>query len=179
MASPRDEAKFTPAVSFKSGIPKGTRGTGEGTRGFKYRAVGDSERGKVLEISMRESGHYLSRPLVDMPVTAPQDFASVVFDLKIGTPRAVFRPDFYLMNRRGSKLISAAGLFIDTDDSWHTISIPRERFKGTEVAPDKAEAMSIRFFMQRWTSPVAIRVGDISYCNRILPSRINVKNRAK
>ena len=70
-------------------------------------------------------------------------------------------------------------LFIDTDDTWHTVSIPRDRFKGSEVAPDKAEAMSIRFFMHRWTKPVAIRVGEISYCDQILPSRINVKNRAK
>ena len=114
-----------------------------------------------------------------MPVKAPQSFKSVVFDLRIDTPRAVFRPDFYLMNRRGNKLISAAGLFIDTDDTWHTVCIPRDRFKGTEVAPEKAEAMSIRFFMQRWEKPVSIRVGDISYCDGILPSRINVKNRAK
>ena len=128
---------------------------------------------------MRESRSYLSRPLVDMPVQAPQDFASVVFDLRIDTPRAVFRPDFYLMNRRGSKMISAAGLFIDTDDSWHTVCIPRSRFKGDGIAPDKAEAASIRFFMQRWEKPVSIRVGDISYADGILPSRINVKNRAK
>ena len=181
IAAPAERAnfKFTPAVSFKAGLPKGTKGTGEGTRGFKYRAVDDPEGGKVLEISMRESHSYLARPLVDMPVKAPQDFGSVVFALKIGTPRAVFRPDFYLMNRRGSKLISAAGLFIDTDDSWHTICIPRERFKGTEVAPDKAEAMSIRFFMHRWEKPISIRVGDISYCDGILPSRINVKNPVK
>ena len=181
IAAPAKRANFklTPAVSFKSGLPKGIKGTGEGTRGFKYRAVDDPERGKVLEISMRESRNYLSRPLVDMPVKAPQDFRSVVFDLRIGTPRAVFRPDFYLMNRRGTKLISAAGLFIDTDDNWHTVCIPRERFKGDGVAPDKAEAMSIRFFMQRWEKPVAIRVGDISYCDGILPSRINVKNPAK
>ena len=175
----RAKAKLTPAVSFKSGLPKGTKGTGEGTAGFKYRAAADPERGKVLEISMRESRSYLSRPLVDMPLTAPQDFESVVFDLKIDTPRAVFRPDFYLMNRRGSKMISAAGLFIDTDDSWHTVCIPRSRFKGDGIAPDKAEAASIRFFMQRWEKPVSIRVGDISYADGILPSRINVKNRAK
>ena len=181
IAAPAKRAKFklTTAVSFQSGLPEGTKGTGEGTRGFKYRAVSDPERGKVLEISMRESRNYLSRPLVDLPVKAPQNFESVVFDLKIGTPRAVFRPDFYLMNRRGNKLISAAGLFIDTDDNWHTVCIPRARFKGTEVAPDQAEAMSIRFFMHRWTKPVAIRIGEISYCDGILPSRINVKNPAK
>ena len=45
----------------------------------------------------------------------------------------------------------------------------------TEIAVE-VEKYHLPVFLEK---PVAIRVSDISYCDRILPSRINVKNRAR
>lgn len=177
----RPEVKRFTAVSFKNGAPQGTRSGDEGCRVMKCRPVNDPKHGKVLEISMRGCREFLARPLVDLPLKKPRDFESVIFDLKIEPYRAVFRPDFYIMDKRAARCLSATGFFIHGDDRWHTVCIPRSRFgkSGGGIDPDQAEMMSIRFFMQQWPGPVSIRVGDISYGDGVLPSRINSTAPAK
>ena len=171
----RPEVKRVSAVSFKNGVPQGTRTGDEGCRVLKCRAVNDPDRGRVLELSMRGCREFLARPFADLPLKSPRDFESVIFDLKIEPYRAVFRPDFYIMDKRAARCISTTGFFIHGDDRWHTVCLPRSRFgkSGGGIEPDQAEFMSIRFFMQQWPKPVSIRVGDISYGDGVLPSRIN------
>ena len=124
---------------------------------------------------MRGCDKFLARPFADLPLESPREFESVIFDLKIGSPLAIFRPDFYVMDKAAEHCLSATGFFIHNDDLWHTVSIPRSRFgrSGGGIDPDKAECMSIRFFMQQWNDPVSVRMSDISYGDGVLPCRIN------
>ena len=175
----RPEVKRTSAVSFANGVPRGTRTGDEGCRVFRCRPASDPERGKVLELSMRGCREFLARPLVDLPLTSPrEEFESVIFDLRITPHEAVFRPDFYIMDKAAARCLSATGFFIHNDDRWHTVCIPRSRLgkSGGGIDPGKADFMSIRFFMQQWNKPVSIRIGDISYGDGVLPSRINAVN---
>ena len=96
-----------------------------------------------------------------------RDFESVVFNLKISDPRAVFRPDFYVMDRASAHALSATGFFLETDDQWHTVCIPRQRFgnDGGGIDPTKAEIMSLRFFMHavRTLLPAVVRSGEMKH----------------
>ena len=177
----RPEPKYEAAVNFHNGIPQGYKATGAGVRDYGCRLANDSNHGEVLEISMQECERYLARPLVDLPINAPRDFESVVFNLKISDPRAVFRPDFYVMDRYSAHALSATGFFLETDDQWHTVCIPRQRFgnDGGGIDPTKAEIMSLRFFMHKWKEPVKVLLDDIYYCDKVLPCRINITRPVK
>ena len=171
----RPEVKRTPAVSFHKGVPDGTNTGDEGCRVFKCRTKNAPDRGRVLELSMRGCDKFLARPFADLPLKSPRDFESVIFELKIDPIQAVFRPDFYVMDKSAAHSLSATGFFIHNDDRWHTVCLPRSRFgnSGGGIDPAKAEMMSIRFFMQQWDRPISIRVSDISYGDGVLPCRIN------
>ena len=171
----RAEIRRETAISFKDGVPKGTNAKGIGVKDFAIKVDGDAERGNVLEISMPACQQYLARPLVDMPLKNPRDFESVLFDIRLSDPKAFFKPDFYVMDYSAAHALSATSYFLETDDQWHTVCIPRERFAkdGGGIDPTKADVMSIRFFMHRWPTPVSVHVDDIYYCDSVLPCRIN------
>ena len=85
------------------------------------------------------------------------------------------------MDRYSAHALSATGFFLETDDQWHTVCIPRQRFgnDGGGIDPTKAEIMSLRFFMHKWKEPVKVLLDDIYYCDKVLPCRINITRPVK
>ncbi len=177
----RTEFKAETAVGFQDGLPEGIKATGSGTKDFKIKLAHDTQRGNVLEMSMAACESYLARPLVDLPLKNPQEFESVSFDIRISNPQAVFRPDFYLMDSPIAHELGDIGFFLETDDQWHTVCIPRQRFPNAAggLTPETAAIMSLRFFMHQWPTPVTMQISDIKYLNGVLPSRVNITRPVK
>ena len=168
-------------VSFQNGIPDNTNAQGFNIKKFISRTADDPQRGKVLELRLPEGCPYLSRVVADIPLEGLDEFDSVVFDIKLDTPQAVFRPDFYLGNRNLSKYLNATGFYLDVDDQWHTVCIPLSRFGKANGGIDPKEAKLLRFgfFMQEWAGPVSIRISDVRYCDGVMPCRINITRPVK
>ena len=170
------------AVSFRNGIPSGSRCAGDWKgSGFDYSVVRDAKRGKVLEFRI-QGAPVFSRALADLTIKQPRDFGSIVFDLKVSDWRSIYRPDLFVMNRNASKVLGAPGYFTELDGNWHTICVPRSRIvpkEGGGIDPKAAEVIRLGFFLQQVRRPLTIRMGDVIFCDRVLPCRINLTNRAK
>ena len=178
LPAPRKSA----AVSFRNGIPAESRCAADWVgSGFEYRVVRDAKLGKVLEFRIQDAPVF-SRALADLTIKEPRDFGSIVFALKVSDWRAIYRPDLFVMNRNASKVLGAPGYFTELDGEWHTICIPRSRIvpkEGGGIDPKAAEVIRLGFFLQQVRRPLIIRMGDVYFCDRVLPCRINLTNRAK
>ncbi len=173
----RPVAQTTVAFDFSG---EGPRMAGsQRMEGLSEGIVDDPERGKVLEIRIPKTRDFLSRAIVDllMPDLSSADFESIVFDIKIDDWEAVYRPDFYLM-KDGGNYWGAANFAIELGNEWRTVCIPGKRFSPTGNM-DIFKMFSIRFFMLDGERQCTVRVGNIHYCDKVLPCRNNLTTPVK
>ena len=162
-------------ADFSKGMPKGYSKLLSGTPKCKVRTVSDPERGKVMEIRIPTTTKHLARVVVDLPLNNPQEFKNIVFDIKVSDFSSIHRPDFYVMNRQATQVLGALGYAPGLRDRWQTVCIPRERFlpkEGGGIDPAKANRIRIGFFLKNDISPTVIRIGNISFCDHVLPGRV-------
>ena len=175
----RPVAKRTLAVDFSGRRPR-MQSKATGINGYAFRIVGDPERGRVLEMRMPEITRFLARSWINIGVRPPSaDFESVVFDIRVSDWSAVYRPDIYMM--KGKAETAAANFAYELGDRWITVCIPRERLfaKAKKLTPDMVNTLRFGFFMQDNGRPCTIRIGNIYYCDRVLPCRSNVTTPVK
>ncbi len=155
--------------------------SGNGIKGISHEIVDDPQRDKVLEIQIPKERKFLSRAVVDlkMPDSPPVSFKSIVFDIKVDGWDAIYRPDFYLM-KDGYNYLGAANFTLELDNEWRTVCIPRQCFSPTgKMGIDTLNMLSIRFFMLDGDRTCKVRVGNIYYCDQVLPCRSNVTTPVK
>ena len=175
----RPVAKRTAAVDFSGKRPR-MQSKATGINGYTFRIIGDPERGRVLEMRMPEITRFLARSWINIGVRPPSaDFASVVFDIRVSDWSAVYRPDVYMM--KGKAETAAANFAYELGDRWITVCIPRERLfaKAKQLTPDMVNTLRFGFFMLDNGRPCTIRIGNIYYCDRVLPCRSNVTTPVK
>ena len=175
----RPAAKRTLAVDFSGKRPR-MHSKATGINGYTFRIIGDPERGRVLEMRMPEITRFLARSWINIGVRPPSaDFESVVFDIRVSDWSAVCRPDIYMM--KGKAETAAANFACELGDRWITVCIPRERLfaKAKKLTPDMANTLRFGFFMLDNGRPCTIRIGNIYYCDRVLPCRSNVTTPVK
>lgn len=178
----RPNPKYETVVDFADGLPNNSRLYGDKMRGFRFAFVRDPKRGKVLELRIPAGAPVFSRAIVDLPIKNPREFGSVVFEIQVSDSKLLYRPDFYVMDRKASKVLGALGYFKEMDDQWHVVCIPRRNIipkEGGGIDPRKAETMRFGFFVQDTKKPLNIRIGRIRFCDRVIPCRANVTTPAK
>ena len=162
-------------ADFSKGMPKGWSSVKTAVPKCKIRTVNDPERGRVLEIRIPTTTKHLARVVVDLPLNNPQEFKNIVFDIKVSDSSSIFRSDCYVMNRQATQVLGALGYVSGLRDSWQTVCIPRERFlpkEGGGIDPAKANRIRIGFFLKNDIKPTVIRIGNISFCDHVLPGRV-------
>ena len=167
---------FVSIADFNKGMPKGWSKVLTGTPKCRIRTVVDPERGKVLEIRIPSTTKHLARVAVDLPLDNPQDFKNIIFDIKVSEGESIFRSDFYVMNRQATQVLGALGYVSGLRDKWQTVCIPRERFlpkEGGGIDPTEANRIRIGFFLKNGIKPTVIRIGEINFCDHVLPGRVN------
>ena len=150
-------------------------------KGLSCGTVSDSRRGNVLEIRIPRTRKFLSRAVIDIwsPKAPPTDFESVVFDIKTSGWNGIYRPDFYLM-KKGDNYFGVNNYALELDNEWRTVCIPLARFfKSGKMSTDEINMLSIRFFMLDGDRQCLIRLGNIYYCDQVLPCRNNITTPVK
>ena len=163
-------------VDFADGMPKGWNKVLSFTPNCKVHTVVDPERGKVLEIKIPTTTKHLARVAIDLPLNNPQEFENIIFDIQVSDTSSIFRYDFYVMNRQATNVLGALGYTPSIGDKWQTMCIPRKLFlpkEGGGIDADKANCIRIGFFLNNGIKPTVIRIGRISFCDHMLPGRIN------
>jgi hypothetical protein len=176
----RPAAQKTAALDF-SGTKPVIALSEFGMKGLSCGVVNDQERGNVLEIRIPRTRKFLSRAVIDIgaPKAPPLSFESVVFDVRVAGWNGIYRPDFYLM-KDGYNYFGAANFALEMDDKWSTVCIPLKSFSPTgKISMDALKIFSIRFFMLDGERPCTVRVGNIYYCDQVLPYRNNITIRVK
>ena len=176
----RPAAKKTVALDF-SGATHKIAISEFGMKGLSCGVVSDSQHGNVLEIRIPRARKFLSRAVIDIwsPKAPPSDFDSVVFDIKASGWNGIYRPDFYLM-KNGNKYFGVNNFALEIDNEWHTVCMPLARFfKSGEMSTDEIKMLSIRFFMLDGDRQCLVRLGNIYYCDKVLPCRNNITIQVK
>ena len=175
IAAPAQRAvpKMTPMVDFAKGLHARTKPTDKGISGFTYKVVADSKYGKVLEMKMPKIDKFLARGAVDLPISAPPAYESIVFDVRVDGYRAVYRPDFYML--RGG-LDAGRAFAEELGPRWQRVCIPKSLLfaKTTKLKPEDARSIRFGFFMLDGNGPCTIRVARVGYLDGVIPYRANV-----
>lgn len=176
----RPVAKLTAAVDFSAPDRPKMEGYTTKIRGFFFDIVYDTKHGRVLEIRIPESLKFLARAAINISSPPPPvDFESVVFDIRVSGVDAIYRPDFFML--RGGTDVGALAFAGELGDRWITVCLPKARMftPNKKLKPEMINTLSLRFFMQDNGVPCTIRVGNIHYCDRVLPCRSNITTRVK